>query len=117
MNNTAGLITRAASKPYRQTILAPSQGIVIDVDVSKQDQVSDLSNESKMAKIRNQYNQAPHLTQDADGKVTTAQLDITNESQEDSPLPAGDHKASINRRARNYNKKKQDRNIIKDSQA
>ena len=24
----------------------------------------------KMAKIRNQYNQAPHLTQDTNGKVT-----------------------------------------------
>ena len=32
----------------------------------------------KRAKIRNQYNQAPHLTQDTNGKVTTSQLDITN---------------------------------------
>ena len=37
-----------------------------------------------MAKIRNQYNQAPHLTQDTNGKVTTSQLDFTNESQESS---------------------------------
>ena len=44
----------------------------------------------KKAKIRNRYNQAPHLTQDTNGKVTTSQLDITNESQEDSPFPAGD---------------------------
>ena len=36
----------------------------------------------KGAKIRNRYNQAPHLTQDTNGKVTTSQLDITNESQE-----------------------------------
>ena len=43
--------------------------------------------------------QAPHLTQDTDGKVTTSQLDITNKSQEVSPFPAGDHKASINRHA------------------
>ena len=36
----------------------------------------------KRAKIRSQYNQAPHLTQDTNGKVTTSQLDcITNESQ------------------------------------
>ena len=35
----------------------------------------------KMAKIRNRYNQAPHLTQDTNGKVTTSQLDIINESQ------------------------------------
>ena len=44
----------------------------------------------KRAKIRNQYNQAPHLTQDTNGKVTTSQLNITNESQEVSPFPAGD---------------------------
>ena len=41
------------------------------------------------AKIRNRYNQAPHLTQDTNEKVTTSQLDITNESQEVSPFPAG----------------------------
>ena len=37
----------------------------------------------KRAKIRNRYNQAPHLslTQATNGKVTTSQLDITNESQ------------------------------------
>ena len=43
----------------------------------------------KTAKIRNRYNQVPHLTQDTNGKVTTSQLDITNQSQEVSPLPAG----------------------------
>ena len=47
----------------------------------------------KGAKIRNRYNLAPHLTQDTNVKVTTLQLDITNESQEVSPFPAGDHKA------------------------
>ena len=41
---------------------------------------------SKGAKIRNQYNQVPHLTQDTNGKVTNSQLDTTNESQEVSPL-------------------------------
>ena len=51
----------------------------------------------KRAKIRNRYNQAPHLTQDTDGKVTKSQLDITNESQEVSSFPAGDHKASYKR--------------------
>ena len=35
----------------------------------------------KGAKIRKPYNQAPHLTQNIDGKVTTSQLDIINESQ------------------------------------
>ena len=52
----------------------------------------------KRAKIRNRYNQAPHLTQDTNGKVTS-QLDIVNECQAVSPFPAGDHKASTNRRA------------------
>ena len=42
-----------------------------------------------VAKIRNRYNQAPRLTQDSNGKVTTSKLDITNESQEISPFPAG----------------------------
>ena len=32
---------------------------------------------SKGAKIRNRYNQVPHLTQDTDGKVTNSQLDTT----------------------------------------
>ena len=47
---------------------------------------------SKGAKIRNRYNQIPQLTQDTNGKVINLQLDTTNESQEVSPLPAGDHK-------------------------
>ena len=51
----------------------------------------------KGAKIRNRYNQAPHLTQDTNGEVTTSQLDNTNKSQDVSPIPACDHKASINR--------------------
>ena len=57
----------------------------------------------KKAKIINQYNQAPHLAQDTNGKVTTSQLDITNKSQQVSPFPAGDHKVSINRRAQKHN--------------
>ena len=52
----------------------------------------------RRAKIRNRYNQAPRLTQNTNGKVTTSQLEITNESQEFSPFPAGDHMASTNRR-------------------
>ena len=60
----------------------------------------------KRAKIRNRDNQAPHLTQNTNGKMTTSKLDITNESQEVSPFPAVDHKASINRRTRNHNKNK-----------
>ena len=47
---------------------------------------------SKGAKIRNRYNQVPHLTQDTNGKVTISRLDTTNESQEVSPFLAGDMK-------------------------
>ena len=61
---------------------------------------------SKGAKIRNRYNQVSHLTQDTNGKVTNSQPDTTNESQEASPLPAGDHKAHINRRIQMHNKDK-----------
>ena len=48
---------------------------------------------SKGAKIRNRYNQVPHLTLDTNGKVTNSQMDTTNEGQEISPFPAGNHKA------------------------
>ena len=68
----------------------------------------------KRAKIRNQYNQAPNLTQDTNGKVTTSQLVITNESQEVSHFPAGDHKASTNRLHESITK--QDRTNINDPQ-
>ena len=61
---------------------------------------------SKGAKSRNRYNQVPHLTQDTNGKVTNSQLDTTNESQEVSPFPAGDHKAHINRCAQTHSKHK-----------
>ena len=61
---------------------------------------------SKGAKIRSRYNQVPHPTQDTNGKVTNSQLDTTNESQEVSPFPAGDHKAHINRRAQRHSKHK-----------
>ena len=61
---------------------------------------------SKGAKIRNRYDQVPHLTQDNNGKVINLQLDTTNESQEVSPFPAGDHKANINRRVQRHSKHK-----------
>ena len=66
---------------------------------------------SKVAKIRNRYNQVPHLTQDTNGKVTNSLLDTTNESQEVSPFPAGDHEAHINRRAQNIANTRQNKNI------
>ena len=65
---------------------------------------------SKGAKIRNRYNQVPHLTQDTNGKVTNSQLATTNESLEVSLFPAGDHKAHINRRAQRYSKHKTEQN-------
>ena len=40
----------------------------------------------KWTKISNLYNQAPHLTQDTNGKVTTSQLGIAKESQEKKPF-------------------------------
>ena len=61
---------------------------------------------SKGAKIRNRYNQVSHRTQDTIGKVTNSQSDTTNESQEVSPFPAGDHKEHINRRAQRQSKHK-----------
>ena len=61
---------------------------------------------SKGAKIRNRYNQAPHLTQDTNGKVTNSQLYTTDEGQEVSPFPASDHKAQINRCAQRHCKHK-----------
>ena len=66
---------------------------------------------TKSAKIRNQYNQVPHLTKDTNGKVTNSQLGTTNQSQEVSPFPAGDLKAHINRRAQRHSKHKTEKNI------
>ena len=57
---------------------------------------------SKGAKIRNRYNQVPHLTKDTKGKVTNSQLDTKSESQEVISFPAGVHKAHINRRSQRH---------------
>ena len=76
----------------------------------------DMNIVSKGAKIRNRYNQVPHLTQDTNRKVTNSQLYTTNESQEVSPLPAGDHKAQINRCAQRHNEHKTRKKPIKDPQ-
>ena len=43
--------------------------------------------------------------------VKNLQLDTTNESQEVSPFPAGDHKAQINRRTKRHIKHKTEKNI------
>ena len=51
----------------------------------------------KKAKIRNQYNQAPHLNQNTtwESDKNTIKYRI-QESQEVSPFLAGDHKAAMN---------------------
>ena len=71
---------------------------------------------SEGAKIRNRYNQVPHLTQDTNGKVANSQFDTTNESQEVSPFPAGDHKAHIIRRVQRHSKHKTEKKSIKEPQ-
>ena len=86
--------------------MSTNEGLAVNSDCSHHLDTIHYTNVRKRAKIRNQYNQAPHLTQDTNGKVTTSQLDITNEGQEVSPLPADDYKAPINRRARKHNKNK-----------
>ena len=50
-----------------------------------------------MAKIRNPYNQVPHLTQDTTWESNKTTINITNKSQKVNPFPAGDHKAAMNR--------------------
>ena len=76
----------------------------------------DICKVSKGPKIRNRYNQVPHLTKDTNGKVTNSQLDTTIESQEVSFFPAGDHKAHINRRAQRHSKHKTEKKPTKDAQ-
>ena len=49
----------------------------------------------------NRYNQVPHLAQATNVKVTNLQLYTTNESQEVSTFPAGDHKVSKDTKIRN----------------
>ena len=52
----------------------------------------------KTARIRNQYSQVPHLSQDTKWESNKITLNITNKSQEVSPFSPGDHKAAMNRR-------------------
>ena len=49
-----------------------------------------------MAKIRNQYNQVPHLTQDTTWEKD--KITIRHRNQEVSSFSAGDHKAAMTRR-------------------
>ena len=62
--------------------------------------------ERKRAKIRNRYNQVPHLTKDITRESDMHTIRHHKREPRVSPYPAVDHKASINRRARKYNKHK-----------
>ena len=56
-------------------------------------------NVEREAKIRNRYNQAPHLTQNTIWESDkTPKKHNTQESQEGSPFQAGDHKAARNKK-------------------
>ena len=66
---------------------------------------------SKVAKIRNRYNQVPHLTQDTNGKVTNSQKTPHTRAKRSALFPAGDHEAHINRRAQNIANTRQNKNI------
>ena len=60
----------------------------------------------KTAKIRNQYNQESHLSQDTKWESKKITINITNKSQEASPFPPGDHKAAINEQTQKHDKHK-----------
>ena len=52
----------------------------------------------KTARIRSQYNQVPHLSQDTKWESNKITINITKKSQEVSHFSSGDHKAAMNRR-------------------
>ena len=72
------------SKQSRKTNKELFQALINDMKVRKG------------AKIRNRYNQVPHMTRDTNRKMTNSQIDITNESQKVSPFPAGDNHVMSN---------------------
>ena len=57
----------------------------------------------KKAKIRNRYNQAPHLTHGTTWESNKYTIkNHKQESREVSQFPASDHKATMNRRKKHY---------------
>ena len=58
----------------------------------------------KVAKIRNQYNQVPHLTQDTTWESDKTQLNITSKNQEVNPFLAGDWQQGSNEQTRKHDK-------------
>ena len=70
---------------WRQYVMSLSMTYYALLSISS---TQDVAKVTKRVKIRNRYNQAQHLTQDTNGKVTTSQRDFTYESQELSPFPS-----------------------------
>ena len=64
----------------------------------KLDNIIKINKVRKAAKIRNRYNQVPHMTKDTTWESDKNKLNITHNIQEVSPFPAGDHKAAMDRR-------------------
>ena len=60
---------------------------------ASESEIQALIESTKEGKDQESINQVSHLTQDTNGKVTNTQSEITNESQEVSPFPVGNHKA------------------------
>ena len=57
---------------------------------------------SKGAKIRNRYNQVPHLTQDTNGKVTNSQIDANRKFYFDMIFTNLEHKHGTWKYANNF---------------
>ena len=73
-----------------------------------------LCSKRKKAKIRNQYNQVPHLTQDTEwGNGKNTRRHHKQEIQEVSHLPTGYHKAARNRNYSMVKKKTSNKKIHK----
>ena len=104
MDRTAGLGTTnllSAVNREARTVNNPEK-----MDPSEIERTNNIKQVSKSAKIRNRYNQVPHLNQDTNGKMTNSPLYTSNKSQEGSTFPAGDHKIQINKRAQRHIKHK-----------
>ena len=71
------IFIRFGTKLYGQVVGIPMDTncapLVADVFLFCYDRDFMISKVSKGAKIRNRYNQVPHLTQDTNGKVTNSQ--------------------------------------------
>ena len=67
---------------------------------------------SKGAKIRNRYNQVPHLTQDTNGhQLESEKLTIRHHKREPRGQPIPSRRPQINRYAHRHNKHKTEKNM------